>query len=67
MVATRITTKVVESGLTVVMVNGVEIGWVKRSGQGGWRFAATQRGNYAHLSGIRTKAAAIAALARTAH
>lgn len=51
---------------TIVLVNGVEVGYVKKSNRSGWFMAATQTGNYAHDTGFRTKAIAVAALARTA-
>lgn len=50
---------------TYVQVDGTEIGYVVRS-KSGWSMSATQHGNYAHLTGMRTKAAAVAALAETA-
>lgn len=53
------------NGQHYVTIGTTEIGYVYRA-KGGWVLTATQFGNYAHLTGLRTKALAVAALVRTA-
>jgi hypothetical protein len=46
------------SGRAYVEVGGHEVGYVAK-GERGWYLAATEKGNYAYLTGLRTKAQAI--------
>lgn len=54
------------NGKAIVSVNGIEIGYVVKRAASRWQMVATQTGNYANMTGLRTKADAIASLARTA-
>jgi len=51
-------TTITSQGRTYVSVDGHEVGYVAK-GERGWYLAATEKGNYAYLTGLRTKQSAI--------